>query len=109
MLAWRTGTLWRGRIIQDNEGDVADVDYHDEAQMLWGCHESDRNDGFVLLNEGKEGPRHAPPAISDEQVTPKTRMFLKVRHYFGNDGDGQVFIAFSRLISIFIASLKEEL
>jgi len=108
LFAWRDNISWRSRIIQDEKNEIEDVDFFDETYLLWGDGESNRNDSFVLLYEGIEGLNHAPPVVSDDQITHISRMGLKIRHYFGNDGDGQAFIAYSRLVSISQGHYKEE-
>ncbi len=91
LLLWKDDTIWRARLIQDGAGEPCE--YYDEAHMLWGNKEERRNGGFVLLRQGKEGLRHAPPASS-------TDVRLTVRHYLAYDEDGQAYVVYSRLVAI---------
>ncbi len=92
LLVWKEDAGWQARRIQDGAGDS--IEYYDEAHLLWGDREEGRQDGFVLLCQGKEGLRHAPPL--PEGVQPPAR--LHVRHYLAYDPDGQAHIAYSRLV-----------
>ncbi len=94
ILVWKEDAGWRARRIQDGDGDK--VEYYDEAHLLWGDREEGRQDGFVLLCQGREGLRHAPPL--PKGVQPPAR--LHVRHYLAYDPDGQACIAYSRLVGI---------
>lgn len=93
ILLWKD-TVWRGRLIRDDVEGTDDI--FNEAYLLWGTEVEARKDGFVLLREGKEGLRHAPPLPDDAQ--PPVR--LKVRHYVAYDPDGQAYIAYSRLTGL---------
>jgi CRISPR-associated protein (TIGR03984 family) len=92
LLMWRDESTWRVRLIQDDAGELHQ--YYDEANLLWGTDVDRKKDGFVLLYQGKEGLRHAPPLASAD-----SRPRLKVRHYIAYDRDGQAYIAHSRLVS----------
>ncbi len=94
LLVWKEDVGWRVRWIQDGAGDS--FGYYDEAHLLWGDREEERQDGFVLLCQGREGLRHAPPL--PEGAQPPAR--LHVRHYLACDPDGQAHIAYSRLVGI---------
>jgi CRISPR-associated protein (TIGR03984 family) len=92
LLMWRDGSTWRARLIQDyGESHL----YYDEAHLLWGTGVDLKKDGFVLLRQGKEGLRHAPPLAS-----PDSQPKLKIRHYIAYDRDCQAYIAYSRLVSL---------
>lgn len=91
LLLWRDDVIWRARLIHDGTGEPGE--YYDEAHLLWGNKEERRKDGFVLLRQGKEGLRHAPPASS-------TEVRLTVRHYLAYDEDGQAYVVCSRLVAI---------
>ncbi|HOK59107.1 MAG TPA: CRISPR-associated protein Csx19 [Methanothrix sp.] len=93
ILVWKDNATWRGRLIQDGAGKAEDT--FDEMHLLWGTEVEERQDGFTLLREGREGLRHAPPLPDDAQ--PPIR--LKVRHYVAYDA-GQAYIAYSRLAGI---------
>lgn len=94
ILVWKNDATWHGRLIQDGAGEVEDA--FDEMHLLWGTEVEDRQDGFALLREGREGLRHAPPLPDDAQPP----IHLKVRHYMAYDADGQAYIAYSRLTGI---------
>ncbi len=100
LLIWRDGSFWQARLIKDEVGEPHE--YFDEAYLLWGNNAEQKKDGFVLLREGKEGLRHAPP-LNYEGPLPanlKDCTFIKVRHYLAYDEDDQAYIAYSRLVSI---------
>lgn len=89
---WRDESTWRARLIRDDAGESHQ--YYEEAHLLWGTDVDLKKDGFILLRQGKEGLRHAPPLSSPD--SPR----LKVRHYIAYDRDGQAYIAYSRLVSL---------
>jgi CRISPR-associated protein (TIGR03984 family) len=94
LLLWKDDAAWRARLIQDGAGES--TEYCDETHLLWGNEVKQQQDSFVLLREGKEGLRHAPPL---SQATPLP-VRLQVRHYLAYDPDGQAYIACSRLVGI---------
>jgi len=94
LLVWRRDAGWQARLIQDGVGEGGE--YYDEAHLLWGDRQEERQDGFVLLRQGQEGLRHAPPLSADAQLPAR----LQVRHYLAYDPDGQAYIAYSRLVGI---------
>jgi len=94
IMLWREGAGWRARVIQDGAGE--DGEYYDENHLLWGNQAEDQKEGFLLVRQGKEGLRHAPPLPQDAQLP----AHLKVRHYLAYDSDGQVYVACSRLIAL---------
>jgi len=106
---WRTETGWRARCIQDGRG-AEQRKRFDEPHLLWGTELAVEPsqavvDGFVLVQEGEEGLRHAPPlgqAFADtaNEQSAWRRPTLTVRHYIDYDADGQASIAFSRLMSL---------
>ncbi|MFN8472211.1 MAG: CRISPR-associated protein Csx19 [Anaerolineae bacterium] len=101
LFLWRTDDGWRGRWVRDGQGQPRDT--LDEPQLLWGTTREDYQDGFVLLAEGAEGLRHAPPIAEAKLPQDKTKRFrlhLHVRHYLEDDTDGQARIAFSRLTGL---------
>lgn len=93
LLMWRDESSWGARLIQDNTGELHQ--YYDEAHLLWGTDVDLKKDGFILLRQGKEGLRHAPPLASAD-----SRPRLNVRHYIAYDLDCQAYIAYSRLVSL---------
>ena len=95
LLLWRDDVAWIGRLIQDCAA-CEPCEYYDEAHLLWGNKAERSKDGFVLLRQGKEGLRHAPPMISTDLLPVR----LKVRHYLAYDRDGQAYVVYSRLVSI---------
>ncbi len=103
LLLWRGDDGWKARLVKDGKGEVKE--YYDEGHLLWGT-AMDKNedgsilskDGFILLRHGAEGLCHAPPLrLQDANKLP---LQLNVRHYLNYDGEGQVYVKFSRLISI---------
>ncbi|RMD60661.1 TIGR03984 family CRISPR-associated protein [Candidatus Parcubacteria bacterium] len=94
ILLWKENTTWHGRLIQDEASETEDA--FDEMHLLWGTDVEDRQDGFALLREGRQGLRHAPPLPDNAQ--PPVR--LRVRHYVAYDADGQAYIPYSRLTGI---------
>jgi hypothetical protein len=54
-------------------------------------------DGFSLLQEGQQGPRHAPPVVG---LPDGVRPMLEVRQYLRYDKEGQAYVAMSRLVSL---------
>lgn len=101
MFLWRTDNGWRGRWVRDGQGEPTDI--LDEPQLLWGTTREDYQDGFVLLAEGAEGLRHAPPIAEAKLPQDKMKRFrlqLHVRHYLKDDEDGQARVAFSRLTTL---------
>lgn len=92
LLMWRDESTWRARLIRDDAGESHQ--YYEEAHLLWGTDVDLKKDGFILLRQGKEGLRHAPPLASSD--SPR----LKVRHYIAYDRDGQAYITYSRLVSL---------
>ncbi len=94
LLLWKNGAEWRATLAQDGQGENAE--YYNESHLLWGTAVEDSRDGFVLLVEGREGLRHAPPLPSNSRLP----ALLQVRHYLNYDPDGQAYIALSRLVGI---------
>jgi len=94
LLLWKDDTGWRGRLLRDGAGENGE--YYDETHWLWGTPEGQSQDGFVMLREGKEGLRHAPPLPQGTRFPAR----LQVRHYLAYDPDGQAYIAYSRLVAI---------
>lgn len=94
LLLWRDDVICRGRLIQDCAGEPCE--YYDEAHLLWGNKAEREKDGFVLLRQGKEGLRHAPPVSLADRLPVR----LKVRHYLAYDEDGQAHVVHSRLVAI---------
>ncbi len=93
LLLWRDGVDWRARMIQDGLGENGE--YFDESHLLWGDRAEDHKDGFLLVRQGNEGLRHAPPLPQAELPAR-----LQVRHYLAYDPDGQAYVAFSRLVAL---------
>jgi CRISPR-associated protein (TIGR03984 family) len=100
LLIWREASNWHARLIKDDAGMTQE--FIDEAHLLWGNTAEKKKDGFVLLREGEEGLRHAPPLNCAEPLPKKLKApaFIKVRHYIAYDEDGQAYITFSRLVTI---------
>lgn len=102
LLIWRHEAGWRGRLIQDEDGDKA-VDYYDEAQILWGDQVVESKDGFTLVKEGQQGLRHAVPlSLSKSDFGHKKHpLRLQVRHYLAADEKtGLLQVNLSRLVEV---------
>jgi len=96
-LIWRTREGFAGRSMTD--GPALNEDTFEQAYLLWhqGQPEAvDRQAGFALLQEGGQGPRHAPPVIPNGSQRPR----LVVRHYVAYDDQDQAYIALSRLVDL---------
>lgn len=108
VLLWKAEGIWHARVIQDDALD--EKDYIVEQQMLWGDHAEQRDKGFTLLADGREGLRHAVPIdVPDsafiDQTDGEQKRFLRpvrlqVRHYVDFDSAGNARIAFSRLVDV---------
>ncbi|MCW5880156.1 MAG: TIGR03984 family CRISPR-associated protein [Anaerolineae bacterium] len=103
---WRTERGWRVRSLEDGAG-AEQQQAFDEDHLLWGTELAGEPgqavvDGFVLVQEGEEGLRHAPPLGEPfaDAVSNEHRAKLTVRHYIDYDADGQATIAFSRLVEL---------
>jgi CRISPR-associated protein (TIGR03984 family) len=94
LLVWKDDSTWRARLIEDGAGESGE--YFDEAYLLWGTKAEQGQSGFLLLCEGKEGLRHSPPLPQEIRLPAR----LQVRHYLSYDGEGQAYIAGSRLVAI---------
>ncbi len=94
---WRVNDQWQMRTIDEGTGPA--TAYYDEPYLLWGdgkLEQCEQNEGFILLRQGAEGLRHAPPL----PPAPELPLCLVVRHFLDDDPDGQAYVAFSRLVSI---------
>lgn len=108
VLIWKEEGIWHARVIQDDALD--EKDYIVEQQMLWGDHAEQRDKGFTLLADGREGLRHAVPidvpdsafnAQTDgEQKRALRPVALRVHHYINFDDAGNARIVFSRLVDV---------
>lgn len=97
MHLWNDGAIWHGTLVKDEVG--SDVDCYDESYLLWGTEEEESNNGFTLVHQGSEGLRHAPPVIVGG-IAPFD-LNLRVRHFLNYDSEGQAYVAFSRLVSLY--------
>ncbi len=98
---WRVDEQWHGRFLdgtRDQEADTFPTTY-----LLWGTSEDTRQKSadarFILLADGEEGLRHAPPRLEGFDAN-KHYLALKVLHYVAYDGDGQAHVAASRLVEL---------
>ncbi len=105
LLIWKTNLGWEARILADDLEMGETREYFDQQYILWG-EEKKRVDGFILLQEGSRGIQHAPP-IPPESSPADLQISLTYRHYLEYDADGQIYIAFSRLVSL-NPRIKEE-
>jgi CRISPR-associated protein (TIGR03984 family) len=97
LLIWRTEKGFAGRMLADAQMTLEALP--DEQHLLW--HQGnpvniDQQTGFALLQEGQQGQRHAPPVIPKGRQRPA----LTVRHYVDYDGEGQAYVALSRLVDL---------
>jgi len=95
---WSVDDAWYARLIEDKDGITPD-DYIEEAHILWGTKGTPQPTGFTRLEDGAQGLAHHVP-IDATSVTPKKRVRLGVRHYFGEDENGVNYIAYSRLTTL---------
>ncbi|MEZ4726042.1 MAG: CRISPR-associated protein Csx19 [Caldilineaceae bacterium] len=105
LLLWQVDGQWRGRFLAaDPNAESVTMRY-----LLWGDRSEGKKEGFVLLADGAEGLRHAPPLPAETTFDPKTQhICLQVQHYINYDKDGQAYIASSRLVTIDVVAQKEE-
>jgi CRISPR-associated protein (TIGR03984 family) len=115
LLLWRkddatgddTDDGWRARLVRDDpEGE-----HYDQPQMLWGNRLVTSREGFGLVEEGRQGLRHAPPVEVPESEFENDRrpLYLTVRHYLRTDNEtGVVDVALSRLVSVDYTALTAE-
>jgi CRISPR-associated protein (TIGR03984 family) len=94
---WRTADGFSARLLVDDQLKLEALP--DEQHLLW--HQGNpvevrEEEGFAVLREGQQGPRHAPPVIPQG----KRRPALVVRHYVDYDDEGQAYIALSRLVGL---------
>lgn len=95
LLVWRgENGNWHGRYLHDDAASHSDI--LEEKHRLWGkaAGQAARQGGFTLMRDGAQGMLHAPPLGSGE------RAVLCVRHYVTYDGQGQAYIALSRLVKV---------
>ncbi len=97
LLVWRTANGFAARLIEDGPRPPANA-LPDQINLLWGrdVRNAEARDGFVLLEEGQQGLRHAPPLTPPLQRRPA----LVVRHYVEYDDQGQAYICLSRLVDL---------
>lgn len=118
IFVWReTETSFRARRIMD--GATSSLNCIEDRQWLWGTPIGEinaagdnvlvQNADFMLLHEGKQGLRHAPP-VGHLGLTANDRVMLTVRHYIQTDlqttatgqtlGTGVAYFADSRLVDL---------
>jgi len=102
LLLWREGvTDFKASIIRDIEEPSAEISmdpvFMDETYYLWGNAQAEpSSENFTRMAEKDRGFSFDIP----DDIPPNRQVGLHVRHYFQEDEDGQVTIAFSRLIDI---------
>lgn len=109
VIVWRTpeGKFLARRIA---DGPTPSADTIEDQQWLWGTPIGEKDaqgrfslmerHGFMLLREGKQGLRHAPP-IGHLGLKLDERVMLTVRHYIDSDPQtGLAYIADSRLLEL---------
>jgi len=99
LLLWRAGAGFLARLIDD--GPTPPEHSLSDEYLLWGRGSRDvveppGQEPFVLISEGQQGVRHAPPRLS----TSAGRLRLLVRHYVDYDDQGQAYVACSRLVDL---------
>jgi CRISPR-associated protein (TIGR03984 family) len=104
---WHVNEGWQARYIKD-EGS-SEVRALDEDYVLWGDHVDSaiqsQDDRFTVVADGAQGLRHAVPLRLNRTTLPggKRPLRLTVRHYLEeHQGTGQLFIAYSRLVRLWI-------
>jgi len=103
MHLWSDVVTCKGILIKEDEG--FETECYDESYLLWGTKKGKTEDGFTLVYQGSEGLCHAPPVgIDNDQA--QFQINIKVRHFLDYDSEGQAYIAFSRLVSLYCS--KEE-
>jgi len=105
LLLWRTKDGWQARLAED----VAEGEHYEQSQLLWGDRYVDAAAGFTLVEEGRQGLRHAPPVnVPKAEFTDERRpLRLWVRHYLATDPQtGVVDVALSRLVQVDYEALQ---
>lgn len=99
---WREGvTDFKASIIKETEEISAqnslDPAYMDETYYFWGSAQAEQEPkSFIRMAEKDRGFNFDIP----REIRENQQAGLRVRHYFQEDEDGQITIAFSRLMSI---------
>jgi CRISPR-associated protein (TIGR03984 family) len=102
---WQNGTGFLACRLEDQPDGAAEA--IDESTILWGDNAEARMKGFTLVSDGRQGLRHAVPLdISDSafgKYPKKMRpLRLLIRHYLTYDRYGQVRVALSRLVNLYV-------
>ncbi len=99
LLLWRATGGWQARLAVDDPNG----EHYDQPQLLWGNRYVDSREGFTLVEEGRQGLRHAPPVYVPKAAFDEDRhpLRLHVRHYLATDAEtGVVDVALSRLVRV---------
>lgn len=117
LLLWRTAESWQARLAKD----APQGEHYDQSQMLWGDGRVKVKQGFTLVEEGRQGLRHAPPVEvseaeflveeknSEQKERSRRPLRLWVRHYLTSDPEsGVVDVALSRLVKVDYVEKKQE-
>jgi CRISPR-associated protein (TIGR03984 family) len=107
LLLWRTAKGWQARLAKN----APQGEHYDQSQMLWGDGRVKVKQGFTLVEEGREGLRHAPPVEvpKAEFADDRRPLRLWVRHYLATDPEtGVVDVALSRLVKVDYEEKKQE-
>ena len=108
---WQADGVWQGRFLAgsaDQTQEILTAEY-----LLWGDKWGDEDtlapqSGFVLLADGVEGLRHAPPLPQGQDFDPtKQQLSLQVAHHVAYDEDGQAYVAASRLVKIGVVAKEK--
>ena len=98
---WRVDDQWHGRFLDGTRDQ--EVDTFPTTYLLWGTSEDTRQKSadapFILLVDGEEGLRHAPPRLEGFDAN-KHYLALEILHYVAYDGDGQAHVAASQLVGL---------
>lgn len=104
---WHTGDTWHARQIVDEEG-ISEDDYIEESHILWGTRGKPVANGFTQMHHRGEGLSHTVPIDATKVNEQQSRLYLCVRHYFGEDDNGVNYIAYSRIVSLDVKEFEDE-
>jgi CRISPR-associated protein (TIGR03984 family) len=102
LLLWRDGDQqWHCRVIRESADAPTLTEYFDEPHMLWGDYGRALEQGFVLMEDGKQGLRHVVPLPNAAGNHEKSRpLRLWTRHYVQDDDNGFARISAGRLTDL---------
>lgn len=121
VLVWRDNSHWQARTIADEVNadlnsappDFCEYDfceYYDEHYLLWGTTgvtAQTKGAGFLIVCEGAQGIRHAPPSSDPNlNVSAARRLCLRVRHYLAPDEIARTVA--TRLVELTVCEEEEQ-